>query len=91
MEHAPLQLDIVQLPPLHGTEQPPAWVQSTLHVAPTPQSVWQLPACDPLQSTLQVDWAAHSVLQPPFEQATAHGDKRELQAKSQAPLEEPAA
>ena len=44
IEQLPTQLGIVQLAPLHGSEQLPAFVQSKLHAAPAAQLVWHLPA-----------------------------------------------
>jgi hypothetical protein len=90
IEQPPTQLDIVQLAPLHGTEQLPDWLQSTLHTDPGPQVVWQLPACGSLQSTLQADWAAHSVLQFPLGHPTAHDGDWDVQTKSQVAVEIPA-
>jgi hypothetical protein len=58
-----------------------------LQVAPVLQFVWQPPPTlpVPLQSTLHVVLAAHSVVQLPPGQATAQGCAGEPQAKSQVP------
>jgi hypothetical protein len=58
-----------------------------LQVAPVLQFVWQPPPTlpVPLQSTLHVVLAAHSVVQLPPGQATAQGCDGEPQANSQVP------